>query len=73
MGNILKVDLTAGTCVSESLDPSMAKDYIGGRGLGIYYINQFVNPDCNALSPDNLLVMTSDPLTGTGAHGSGLR
>ncbi len=67
MGNILQVDLTAGTCVSEPLDPSVAKDYIGGRGLGIYYMNKYVDPTCDPLSPENLLIMASGPLTGTGA------
>jgi aldehyde:ferredoxin oxidoreductase len=45
----------------------VAKDYIGGRGLGIYYLNQEVDPKIEPLSPDNLLVMATGPLTGTGA------
>ena len=43
MGKILRVDLTAGVCSKEALDPGVAKDYIGGRGLGIYYLNQEVD------------------------------
>ena len=38
MGKILRVDLTAGKCMVEPLDPSVAKDYIGGRGLGIHFL-----------------------------------
>jgi aldehyde:ferredoxin oxidoreductase len=45
----------------------VAKDYIGGRGLGIYYLNQEVDPKTDPHSPDNLLVMATGPLTGTGA------
>jgi aldehyde:ferredoxin oxidoreductase len=67
MGKILRVDLTAGKCIVEPLDPSVAKDYIGGRGLGIYFLNKHVDPACDALSPENLLVMATGPLTGTGA------
>ncbi len=51
----------------ERLDSRVLKDFIGGRGLGIYYLNKFVDPNCDPLSPDNLLVMATDPLTGTGA------
>ena len=36
IGKILRVDLTAGEISEETLDPEVAKDYIGGRGLGIY-------------------------------------
>ena len=43
----------------------VAKDYIGGRGLGIYYLNKEVDPRCDPLSPDNMLVMATGPLTGT--------
>jgi aldehyde:ferredoxin oxidoreductase len=67
MGKILRVDLTAGECTVEPLDPSAARDYVGGRGLGIYYMNKHMDPTCDALSPENLLVMASGPLTGTGA------
>jgi len=67
MRKILRVDLMTGKCTVESLDPIVAKDYIGGRGLGIYYLNQEVDPKTDPLSPDNILVMATGPLTGTGA------
>jgi aldehyde:ferredoxin oxidoreductase len=67
ISKILRVDLMTGKCTIESLDPVVAKDYIGGRGLGIYYLNQEVDPKTDPLSPDNLLVMATGPLTGTGA------
>ena len=67
MGKLLFVDLTAGEVKEERLDSRILKDYIGGRGLGIYFLNKFVDPNCDPLSPDNLLVMATGPLTGTGA------
>jgi aldehyde:ferredoxin oxidoreductase len=67
MSKILRVNLVNGKSTVESLDPIVAKDYIGGRGLGIYYLNQEVDPKIEPLSPDNLLVMATGPLTGTGA------
>ena len=67
MGKILRVDLTSGVCSARPLEPSVAKDYIGGRGLGIYLLNQEVDPTCDALSAENSLIMATGPLTGTGA------
>lgn len=66
-GKILVVDLSAQTIRVEDLDPSVAKDYIGGRGLGIYFLNQYIDPKCDPFSSENILMMASGPLTGTGA------
>jgi len=33
-GKLLRVDLTRGTWAVEDIDPQLARDYIGGRGLG---------------------------------------
>ena len=57
MGKILRVDLTAGTCTDEILDPGVARDYVGGRGLGIFYLNQEVNPGVAPLAPENQIIM----------------
>ena len=67
MGKILKVDLTKGTYNEEALDQKVIKDYIGGRGLGIYLLNQLGNPDGDPLEPENSMIWASGPLTGTGA------
>jgi aldehyde:ferredoxin oxidoreductase len=67
LGKLLRVDLTSGTIRDELLDAKVAKDYIGGRGLGIYFLNREVDPACNPLAPENILVMATGPLTGTGA------
>ena len=66
IGKILRVDLTTGEIKDEILDPQIAKDYIGGRGLGIYYLNKEMDPKCDPLSPENLMIMMTGPLTGTG-------
>ena len=67
MGKILRVDLTAGVCSEEALNPAMAKNYIGGRGLGIFYLSQEVEADVDPFSPQNPIIMATGPLTGTGA------
>jgi aldehyde:ferredoxin oxidoreductase len=45
----------------------VAKSYIGGRGLGIHLLSQSVDPLCDPYDADNLLIMATGPLTGTGA------
>jgi aldehyde:ferredoxin oxidoreductase len=67
IGKVLRVDLTRRKLNAERLDPDVARDYIGGRGLGIYFLRREVNPQCDPLSAENLLVMATGPLTGTGA------
>ncbi|GAB6145316.1 aldehyde ferredoxin oxidoreductase family protein [Desulfocicer niacini] len=67
IGKILRVDLTTGVLEDELLDPKVVKDYIGGRGIGIYYLNKEMDPTCDPFSPENLMVMMTGPLTGTGA------
>jgi len=66
-GKILRVDLTKGRVQEENLEPRVARDYIGGRGLGVYFLNREMDPRCDPLSPENLIVMATGPLTGTGA------
>ncbi len=67
MGKILRVDLTNGVCSDEALDERVAKDYIGGRGLGIYLLGKEGHPKGDAFSPENPMIMATGPLTGTGA------
>ena len=64
-GKILRVNLSSGRIDTEPLDPGVARDYVGGRGLGIYFLNRLLDPRCDALSPENILIMTTGPLTGT--------
>ena len=66
-GKILRVDLSQGKITSEPLDPQVARDYIGGRGFGIYYLQREVDPQCDPLGPGNKIVMAAGPLTGTAA------
>ncbi len=57
MGKILRVDLTSGACSARLIEPSVAKDYIGGRGLGIggahVQSTWRRNIDLTLLVPDN--------------------
>lgn len=66
-GKILRVDLTQGNYEVEDLDPDLARDFIGGRGLGTKIFCDEVDPEVDPLSPDNKLIFMTGPLTGTGA------
>jgi len=64
-GKILRADLSSGKVSTEPLDPRVARDYIGGRGFGIYYLRKEVDPGCDPLGEKNKLIMATGPLTGT--------
>jgi aldehyde:ferredoxin oxidoreductase len=66
-GKVLRVNLTDGTLKTDPLDPQVARDYIGGRGLGIYYLNQLADAGVDPFSAENPIIMATGPLTGTGA------
>ncbi|MCK5921506.1 MAG: aldehyde ferredoxin oxidoreductase family protein, partial [Methylococcales bacterium] len=66
-GKILRVDLTNETWKTETVDPQFAKDYIGGRGWAIKYLMDGMDPKADALSPENLLIFATGPLTGSPA------
>jgi len=66
-GKVLRVDLTAEKTSVEEIDPQTAKDYIGGRGWAIKILHEEVDPTVDPLSPDNKLIFTTGPLTGTPA------
>ncbi len=67
---ILRVNLTNGSCITEALNMDWAKDYLGQRGLASKYLSEEVDPKCDALGPDNKLIMATGPLTGTMASTS---
>ena len=66
-GKVLRVDLTSSEVKTENLDERIARKYVGGRGLGVYYLNKEGDPGCGPLSPENMMIMAAGPLTGTPA------
>jgi len=67
MGQILRVDLSTHAVHYEPLNREWAADFIGGRGLGMRYLLEEVDPRCDPLSSENKLIMMTGPLTGTSA------
>ncbi|MFN5699990.1 MAG: aldehyde ferredoxin oxidoreductase family protein, partial [Betaproteobacteria bacterium] len=70
-GKILRVNLSAGTCKSEPLNMTWAKQYLGSRGLATKYICEEVDPKVDPLSVDNKIIWATGPLTGTMASTGG--
>lgn len=70
-GKILRVDLTKGITVAETLTGDFLKDYIGGAAMGIKYIYDEVDPKSDWADRDNRLFIGTGPLDGTSIAGSG--
>ena len=70
-GKILRVDLAAGTCISEATNMEWAHDYMGQRGLATKYLVEETDPKVDPFSPDNKMIFATGPLTGTIAPTSG--
>jgi aldehyde:ferredoxin oxidoreductase len=70
-GKMLFVDLTRGSHEVLPLTEEMAKQFIGGYGIGAKVLFERMKPGADALGPDNILGFTTGPLTGTGALFSG--
>ena len=68
---ILRVNLSAGTCVSEPLNMEWAEAYLGQRGLATKYLMEEIDPKVDPLSPENKLIIATGPLTGTMASTGG--
>ena len=67
---IAHVDLSAKTVAYKPVPEEAAKKYIGGRGLGVWYV--FENGhQVDPLSPENILCFMNGPLTGSEANMSG--
>ncbi|MCW4006127.1 MAG: aldehyde ferredoxin oxidoreductase family protein [Candidatus Bathyarchaeota archaeon] len=64
-GKILRVNLTTGEISTEPLSEKLAKDYIGGIGLGIKLLMDNSKPMTDAYDPDNPLIYMTGPLSGT--------
>ena len=71
IGKVLRVNLSTGKVSTEALDPGLAKDYIGARGLGTKIMTDEVDPKVDPLSPENKLIFVPGPLTGTFAPSAG--
>jgi len=69
-GKIIRVNLTVSKIVIEDTPAEAVKCFLGGRGLGAYFLYREVPTDADPLGPENKLVFANGPLAGTMAPGS---
>lgn len=70
-GNTLRVNLTTGQIKKEPTPADLARDYLGGRGFGIYYLLKEVPKGADPLGPENKLIISTGPLSGLLVAGGG--
>ncbi len=66
-GKIVEIDLTLGDVRIRPLETGLVADYLGGRGLATRLFYDAVDPRCDPLGPDNVVVVAASPLIGTTA------
>ena len=64
-GKLLRVNLTTEESKVGVIDSKLWETFIGGRGLGAYYLTKEVPPNVGPLSPENKLIFMNGPLAGT--------
>ncbi len=64
---ILRVDLTHRTSQEIVLEEDIGGKYLGGRGLGVKLLWDYVDKGTDPLSPENKIIFTVGPLQGTNA------
>ncbi|MBM4276380.1 MAG: aldehyde ferredoxin oxidoreductase family protein [Deltaproteobacteria bacterium] len=69
-GKMLEVDLTSGKAKNILISEEMVKTYLGGRGLGARLLFDMLPAKTEPLSPKNVLIFLTGPLTGTMVPGS---
>jgi aldehyde:ferredoxin oxidoreductase len=69
-GKILDINLSDGSIATVPLDREMARLFLGGRGLGARLLWDMVGPEVAPLSPENVLIFSTGPITATGSQTS---
>ena len=71
LGKVLRVDLSSGKTSVEELDQSFIEKWVGGAGFGARYLYEEVPADVKWSDPENRLIWTCGPLSGSGVYGAG--
>lgn len=70
-GKTVIIELADGRITENKSDTNDLHSFIGGRGLGVKLYYDLMTPDIDPLSPENVLIFATGPLTGTHAPLSG--
>lgn len=71
LGDVLYIDLTNIKISKSPYTKELASQYIGSRGYNVALLWEMVAKGTDPLSPDNVLIFGTGPLTGTSAPSSG--
>ncbi|MDI7267020.1 MAG: aldehyde ferredoxin oxidoreductase family protein [Myxococcota bacterium] len=72
MNSILRIDLARRKWASEPVPDDLVRRFMGGRGFNAKLLWDRLPRDADALGPNNPLILSAGPLTGTAAPGSKL-
>jgi aldehyde:ferredoxin oxidoreductase len=65
-GKIGLVDLSLKQINIERLPEHIAREFIGGKGIGAYFLYRYLLPRLSPYDPKNLLIFATGPIVGTG-------
>ncbi len=69
-GKILRVNLDDGAIEEQAITEAFARRYVGGRGLAARILYEEIEADVDPLGPDNVFIIATGPLAGTGLAGA---
>lgn len=70
MGKVLEVDLSSARIKKYSLPDRLLELYVGNKGLGARLLYDMLPPATDPLAEKNVFIVTTAPLTGSGAPSS---
>ena len=69
MGKILQIDLTAETAREYPFTDRQRRETLGGKTLAYHILHKELTGGESPFSEENLVILSTGPLTGTGAPG----
>jgi aldehyde:ferredoxin oxidoreductase len=61
----VRINLTSRTVQTETLEDIFYKDFLGGKGIGAVLLYNYLPPLTDPLSPQNIILFLTGPLTGS--------
>jgi aldehyde:ferredoxin oxidoreductase len=68
---LLRVDLSTGQTADEHVPPDVLRTWVGGTGIGVYYLMKEVPPGVEWDDPENRVIIATGPLANTRVSGTG--
>ncbi len=67
----VEIDLTSGSVVEFEIKDPIFQNYLGGRGIGSYFLTRKLTSGIEPLSPENVMVISAGGLSGSISPSSG--